>query len=103
MGIPHSEFLDWSSDDRAKAIAFVYEDAAHCDLCGTAEWEWDEDKRAYAPLENFCMGCYIKTVYSDSIDSAPGVTVQLTPTGTIDHAKRLVSEKRKAAMTRNAG
>jgi hypothetical protein len=69
-------------------------------LCGTAEWEWEEDKRAYAPLEHFCMGCYIKNVYADSIDNAPGVTVRLSPTGTIEHAKRVVKERRRAAMNR---
>ena len=82
-------------------MAFSIEDSLNCGLCGTSEWEWEEDKKAYAPVEQFCMGCYIKTVYSDSIDSSPGVTVQLGPTKTIEHAKRLMDEKRKAAKDRD--
>ena len=80
-------------------MAFAFEDNLNCSLCGTAEWEWEEDKKAYAPIEQFCMGCYIKTVYSDSIDSSPGVTVQLGPTRTIEYAKHLMEEKRKAAKS----
>lgn len=40
------------------------------------------------------MGCYLKSVYTD--DTGPGVTIGLAPTKTIEHAKRLVAEKRKA-------
>lgn len=65
-------------------------------MCGTAEWEWEEDKRAYAPVEHFCMGCYMKTVHGEGADGAPGVTVHLAPTGTIEHARRIVREKKAA-------
>lgn len=40
------------------------------------------------------MGCYMKSVYTD--DTGPGVTIGLAPTRTVEHAKRLVAEKRKA-------
>lgn len=95
--MPHSQFLELDADDRAKAMAFVIEDASRCDLCGTSEWEWEENKRAYAPVEHMCMGCYMKDVYSRDIDDrAPGTMVRLVPTGTVDHAKRLVRERREA-------
>lgn len=70
-----------------------------CDLCGTAEWEWEEDKRAYAPTEQFCMGCYMKTVYGDGGGgNTPGTTIRLVPTNTIEHARILVSQKKRAMM-----
>ena len=98
-GIPHSQFLDWEPEDRAKAIAFVMEKSLRCDLCGTAEWEWEEDKRAYAPMENFCMGCYIKTVFGEDGNTAPGTTIRLSPTNTIEHARHIVAQKKKAMMS----
>lgn len=93
-GIPHSEFLNWSTEDRSKAIAFFYEKNERCDLCGTAEWEWQEDKRAYAPVEEFCMGCYLKSITGEN--SGAGTTIRLVPTHTQEHAKRLVADKRQA-------
>ena len=77
-------------------MAFVLEKNQRCDLCGTAEWEWEEDKRAYAPVEHFCMGCYLKTVQGEDTSPPPGTTIQLAPTGTIEHARRLVKEKKAA-------
>ena len=44
----------------AKALAFMLEKSARCDMCGTAEWEWEADRRAYEPVEKFCMGCYLR-------------------------------------------
>lgn len=59
--IRHSEFLDWSDDDRSKAIAEYLHSAAHCSMCGTAPWEWDPDQGgsrfAYEPVEEICPGC----------------------------------------------
>jgi hypothetical protein len=72
----------------------VLEETLRCTLCGTAEWEWEHDKRAYAPVEEFCMGCYLKSVFTD--DLGPGASIGLAPTGTVEHAKRLVAEKRRA-------
>lgn len=65
-------------------------------MCGTAEWEWEEDKRAYAPVEHFCMGCYMKAIQGEGAESAPGVTIHLAPTDTVEHARRLVREKKQA-------
>jgi hypothetical protein len=77
------------------------EKAMRCDLCGTAEWEWEEDKRAYAPAEQFCMGCYMKTVYGDGGNSSPGTTIRLVPTNTVEHARIMVAQKKKAMMKRD--
>jgi hypothetical protein len=96
-GIPHSEFLSWSTEDRSKAVAFAIEKGLRCDLCGTAEWEWEENKRAYAPAEEFCMGCYIKTVFGQDGNDTPGSTIKLIPSNSVEHAKHLAAEKKKAA------
>jgi hypothetical protein len=60
IGIPHSEFLEWSGPDRAKALSFAMERNTRCQMCGTADWEWEEDPHAYVPIEQVCWGCYHK-------------------------------------------
>lgn len=79
-GIPHSEFLGWDAVDRAKQLAYMMEEAERCAMCGTADWEWDEDKHAYTPIENFCRGCYMERAYSDDRELLPGTTVRLAKT-----------------------
>lgn len=68
--IKHSEFLDWSEEDRAKAIAEYAHNAAICSMCGTAPWEWDEEqggsKFAYEPVVEICPGCERKDWMRDS-------------------------------------
>jgi hypothetical protein len=64
-------------------------------LCGTAEWEWEANKRAYAPAERFCMGCYLKAIASHDVADNPGASVVLKPTTGRDAAKRLLQEKAK--------
>lgn len=80
-GIPHSEFLDWDPEDRAKTLAYAMESAQRCTLCGTAPWEWEENKFAFTAVEEFCQGCYQKSVFSDQQGSSlPGTNVKLIPT-----------------------
>ena len=80
-GIPHSEFLEWDPEDRAKALAYMSEQAIRCQLCGTAEWEWKENKFAFTAVEEFCQGCYQKQAFSDQQGSSlPGTNVKLIPT-----------------------
>lgn len=80
-GIPHSELLAWSMEDRAKMLAFSAEEATRCVMCGTAEWEWEDNQYAYAPIEQHCRGCYLKRMAEDdSGTSLPGTTVNLIPT-----------------------
>ena len=94
MGIPHSEFLYWYPEDRAKAIAYQLEKASKCAMCGTAEWEWEENKFAYEPVSKLCMGCYVKEVASEDTMQQPGVTISLAPTTTIASAKRMKMMKK---------
>lgn len=79
--IPHSEFLEWDPEDRAKTLAYILESGARCHMCGTASWEWEENKFAYTAVEEFCQGCYQKQVFSDQQGSSlPGTNVKLIPT-----------------------
>lgn len=66
-------------------------------MCGTADWEWEEDRRAYEPIEKFCHGCYLKSLFGSDSSDMPGTTIELTPTGTVEHAQRLVKQKQHAA------
>lgn len=100
-GIPHSQFLDWDLDDRAKTTAYLMEANARCDMCGTAEWEWDENPFAYEAVDEFCKGCYMKSVYSDQEKGGlPGTNVKLIPVTPMRKAERIVKAKKMAAMQR---
>lgn len=92
-GIPHSEFLRWDAVDRAKQIAYMMEEGTRCSLCGTADWEWEENKRAYLPIEHFCRGCYIEKSYSEDQELLPGTTVRLAKSS--DALVGKLEEKRK--------
>lgn len=79
LGLPHSRFLAWDDEDRAKALAWKIEEATNCPSCGTAEWEWDEDRIAYIPVEKICRGCEIKELVSESSEHHAGKYVTLEP------------------------
>lgn len=87
--ITHSEFLGWSPEDQAKAIAIFGHKADRCALCGTADWEWDPAqggaRHAYEPVEKLCQGCYVK---HDQGSEQPGTYVVLEPTNTRAAAQR---------------
>lgn len=97
-GLPHSTFLAWDEDDRAKALAFVLEKGSRCIMCGTAEWEWDPSnggsKHAYEAVHKFCQGCYTKSVVARDADQSDGTTIELLPTAGREAAQRHVAQKR---------
>jgi len=78
-GLPHSELLAWSLEDRNKLHAYLLEEGTRCALCGTQPWEWEENKRAYVAVEHFCMGCYVKQGASEGVDATNGITIELRP------------------------
>ena len=92
--MPHSEFMDWDVEDRAKALAYMFENAERCSMCGTSPWEWEENKFAYEPVMRTCMGCYYKEIAREGTDIGPGVTVMLEKPGTMQSAKRQVAAMR---------
>ena len=99
-GIPHSQFLSWEPEDRAKALSFMIAKAEKCALCGTAPWEWEENRRAYTPVEHMCPGCYAKESLSELTGSMPGTTVRLVPAGSQEAAQRILKQRREARRER---
>ena len=97
-GISHDEFLSWSNESRAKTLAYALEQATRCQLCGTAQWEWDENRFAYEPEEKFCQGCHLKSVASEGNNSLPGTTVELTPVTEMHKARKQVMYSRRALI-----
>jgi len=95
QGIPHSVFLGWSPEDKAKTLAFMMEKASRCEMCGTAQWEWDADKYAYEPVERFCMGCYLKGIADESAGQMMGTSIVMEPTRTVGAAQRHVRMRRE--------
>ena len=80
-GIPHSKFLKWDPEDRAKTLAFAMEQTLRCQMCGTAGWEWEENRFAFTAVDEFCQGCYQKSIFGDTEGSSlPGTNVKLIPT-----------------------
>ena len=76
------------------------EKAERCALCGTAGWEWEENRRAYTPVEHFCPGCYSKEALGESAGEMLGTTVRLVSSGSQEAARRLVQQRREAMRER---
>jgi len=93
-GIPHSVFLEWEPEDKAKTLAFMMEKGSRCELCGTAEWEWEADQFAYEPVEKMCKGCYLKHMAGEGAGQMPGSSISMEPTRTIQAAQRHERMKR---------
>jgi hypothetical protein len=55
------------------------ESSAKCQMCGTSDWEWEEDRYAYEPITIQCHGCYLKAVAQDDGPSMAGSRVTLVP------------------------
>lgn len=98
-GIPHSKFLEWHPEDRAKVLAYAMEQSSRCVSCGTAAWEWEENRFAYTAVDEHCPGCYKKAVFSESQGkSLPGTNVKLVPTTPLLKARMKVTAKKRAAQ-----
>lgn len=102
-GIPHDDWLSWSPESRAKHLAAMLFESDMCQLCGTAQWEWEENRFAYEAEEQFCQGCYIKAVSSEDRNSLPGTTINLVATTEQQKAERLLAAQRRAEMDYSQG
>jgi hypothetical protein len=78
-GIPHSEFLSWSPEDRAKVLASLLESRKRCPSCGTSDWEWEEDRGAYQAMQHVCQGCKVLYAAEEETDTALGARMILVP------------------------
>ena len=72
-----------------------------CQLCGTAEWEWEENRFAYAPHSHFCKGCYIKETASEDGGKMPGTTITLVPNTEDLQLEEIRTYRRRAKMDLN--
>jgi len=97
-GIPHDDWLSWSQESRAKHLATLLFEGEVCSLCGTAQWEWEENRFAYEAEEHFCQGCYIKAVSSEDKNSLPGTTINLVAPTEQRKAEKLLAAQRRAEM-----
>lgn len=77
--VPHSEFLSrWSPEDRAKVFAYSAERSCFCQMCGTAPWQWAENRFAFEATREVCYGCQQKDVLrDDDAKMPPGASVVL--------------------------
>jgi hypothetical protein len=66
--------------DRAKLVAYLIESSSVCQSCGTAEWEWEEDRYAYEAIVVRCHGCAVKDASADEAKDKPGARISLMPT-----------------------
>lgn len=98
-GIPHSKFLKWDPEDRAKTIAYVLESGQRCSMCGTAPWEWEENKFAFTAVDEFCKGCYQKAIHTEQQGSSlPGTNVKLIPTTPQLTAQMALKARKRARL-----
>lgn len=93
-GLPHSALYEWEDEDRAKLHAYLLEESLRCTMCGTAKWEWEANKHAYTPEDDFCQGCYLKAKQAEDNDSLDGTTVILIPNTPEVQEKRRVAHLR---------
>lgn|GEM_PF-4512602 len=77
--MPHSQFLAWPADDRAKAVAWLLESRRICSSCGTSQWEWDADPSAYTPMQHSCQGCKVLYAAEEETDTSLGARMILVP------------------------
>lgn len=61
-------------------------------MCGTAEWEWEEDRFAYKPITVQCHGCYLKSVAEEGEQRAPGTRITLVPKALAQKLADIASE-----------
>lgn len=97
QAIPHSRFLEeWSEEDRSKLFAYIMEKAERCQMCGTAPWEWEENKFAYVPVHQVCLGCQKKDVLRDDDEKPPaGSSIVLIPGSEAERLEREKAQRRK--------
>jgi hypothetical protein len=70
--IPHSEFLGWDSDDRAKAIWWHVRERERCPSCGTRHEDWVDDPHAYVGELVRCRGCEVRQQTESSVTESDG-------------------------------
>ncbi|MGI5232858.1 hypothetical protein [Actinoallomurus sp. CA-142502] len=80
--------MEWSQDDRDKAIWMLVRERQTCPSCGTRAEEWDPeqggDRAAYRAVVDVCRGCQERESREDTLTDdqrGRGVFVRLEPYG----------------------
>lgn len=60
-----------------KLLASLTEEAQRCGTCGTAGWEWSEDRFAYLATVHVCEGCKMRDAARDDAKDVTGGTIVL--------------------------
>lgn len=87
LGIPHSEFLTWSSLDQDKALAHARDQLERCPSCGTRHEDWERDRLAFVADAYRCSGCEaieqeqanLRVMEEEDSTAARGMHVRLIP------------------------
>lgn len=81
-GLPRSEFLGWSREDRDDALWWLIHEAQTCGGCGTRPAEWDPTAgghpSAYQAVEVRCPGCALLEHHRERNDRSPAPTLRGT-------------------------
>lgn len=74
------------------------EKAEFCQMCGTAPWQWEEDRFSFEPVLEVCHGCEKKDILrDDDAKLPPGASIVLIPK---DEAKRRRDQQVEAERRR---
>jgi hypothetical protein len=104
-GIPHSQFLSWPLEDRAKMLAFMADKGTACNLCGSSRWEWENNPYAYEAAVDVCPGCAKKDEAREEKMPAGGTMILVPPAAAAKMredrlTKRSIVQQRRAQRTR---
>lgn len=58
-------------------MAYLAEEAKRCSQCGTATWEWEENKWAYEAATYTCQGCLRLDAAREDFKPGPGTRMIL--------------------------
>jgi hypothetical protein len=73
----------------------LLEKSERCNMCGTAQWEWEEDLNAYSPIYHTCHGCRIKEALSeDNTPKGKGTSIRLVPRQVAERMAREAATRR---------
>ena len=70
-------------EDRSKLQAYLLDEAGRCQMCGTYEWEWEENRTAYTPASHLCYGCQALDVAREEYEPGPGFRMVLLPSARV--------------------
>jgi hypothetical protein len=103
-GLPYSSLFEdpWTDEDRAILLAVKLEKAQVCPMCGTPEWEHEENPGSYEAAVRVCPGCALKdNKRSESDDKLPpGAHIQLIPADVAERLRQTPRRRPRSARER---